>query len=68
MIDMDKTYSTEIEDDAAIIRKEILDTVEKVKNCLIDIYTAENAVSNAKIEINLQPDRITVYVTENKYF
>lgn len=68
MIDMDKTYSTKLEDDAAIIRKEILDTVEKVKNCLIDIYTPENAVSDAKIEINIQPGNITVHVTENKYF
>lgn len=68
MIDMDKTYSTKLEDDAAIIRKEILDTVEKVKKCLIDIYTAENAVSDAKIEINIQPDYISVHVTENKYF
>ena len=69
MIDMDKTYSTKLEDDSAIIRKEILDTVEKVKNCLIEIYTAKNAVSNATIEINIQPDSyISMHVTENKDF
>ena len=68
MIDMDKTYSTKLEDDSAIIRKEILDTVEKVKNCLIEIYTAENEVSDARIEINVNPDYISMHVTENKNF
>lgn len=68
MIDMDKTYNTKLEDNAEIIRKEILDTVEKVKNCLIEIYTAENAAPEAKIEIDINPEYISMHVTENKHF
>lgn len=66
-MDMDKTYSTEIEDDAAIVSKEVLDTIERVKKCLIDIYTAAN-VSDAEIKINMRPHCITVCVTENKHY